>query len=113
MGLKAGRILRAVAANARMLLAATVVTIVLMIAASAALYVTSAPEWLSLLLEPFSLLLLPGLVVAFATSGSHDFPPNLVIAVSAAVYLVLIYAVLLWRALARRSGEQLRAGSSR
>jgi hypothetical protein len=102
------RLLAATLGNVGRLLAAMGLTGILMIAAAAALYVTSAPEWLSLLIEPFSLLLMPGLVIALATSGSHDFGPDVVISVSAAFYVGFVYAALLWRA-----AHKPRSGGSR
>jgi hypothetical protein len=112
VGLKLGRMTRTVVASGWYFLAASLATIVLMLAGTAALYVTSAPAWLSLLIEPFSLVLLPGLVFALATSGSHDFAPEAVIAISAVFYVGLLYAVLLWRA-SRRRGAQPGVGGSR
>ena len=112
MGLKLGLWARTVLTSACYLLVAGLATIVLMLAGTSALYVTSAPAWVSLLVEPFSLLLLPGLMVALVTSGSHDFAPEAVIAVSAAFYVGFIYVALLRRA-ARRLSAQLRAGGSR
>jgi hypothetical protein len=111
VGLKRGLIF-ATLGNARRLLAATALASVLMIAATAALHVSSAPKWASLLLEPFSLLLMPGLVIALATSGSHDFGPDVVIAVSAAFYVGFLYAALLWLA-SRKRAAQPRGGGSR
>jgi len=112
VGLKLGLWARTVAGSGRYFLAAILATIVLVVAGTSALYVTSAPAWVSLLVEPFSLLLLPGLMVALVTSGSHDFAPEAVIAVSAAFYVGFIYVALLLRA-ARRRSAQLRAGGSR
>jgi hypothetical protein len=94
-----------------MLFAAVGLTAVLMIAAAAGLYVAASPAWVSLLLEPFSLLLMPGLVIALVTAGSHDFAPDVVIAVSAAFYAGFVYAALLWRSARRRAAEPRRSGS--
>ncbi len=110
MGLKR-RLLSGTLGNVRRLLVATALTTFLMIGAAAALYVTSAPAWVSLLIEPFSLLLMPGLVIALATSGSHDFAPDVVIAVSAAFYVGFVYAALLWRAARKRPAQPRGSGS--
>jgi hypothetical protein len=104
--------MRTVAGSGRYFLAASLAAMALVMAGTAALYVTSAPAWVSLLVEPFSLLLLPGLMVALVTSGSHDFAPEAVFAVSVAFYVGFIYAALLRRAVRRRRA-QLRAGGSR
>ena len=63
--------------------------------AIAANFLTTAPKSISLILEPISLLLMPGLVVSILTSGPHDYSPYSVAAVS-----LLFYAALHW--LARR-----------
>jgi uncharacterized membrane protein YoaK (UPF0700 family) len=89
----------------RRLVVAVLLTTLLMLCAAGALYVTSGPRWVSLLVEPVSLILLPGLVIALATSGSHDFPPEVVLAVSAAFYVGLLYAAQIWFAMRRRSSR--------
>ena len=79
----------------RRLLIAVVSAAALMALAVTAMYVTTAPPLLSLLLEPLSLLLLPGLLVSIVSAGPHDFSPGLVIYVAFGFYVALIY-LLLW-----------------
>jgi hypothetical protein len=67
--------------------------------ASSALYVTPAPRLVSVLVEPFSLLLFPGLVVAMIASGRSDFTAQSVVVCSLVIYAVLFF--LLQRAAAR------------
>ncbi len=57
------------------------------------MFVTSAPKALSLLIEPFSLLLMPGLVVAVLSAGAHDFSPLTVVCVAAAFYFCFFFWV--------------------
>jgi hypothetical protein len=56
-----------------------------------AMYVTTAPKWVSLAIEPVSLFLLPGLVVSLAIAGPHDFSPLWVAAASDTFYFALFY----------------------
>jgi hypothetical protein len=93
----------------RRLALALVSTAALVGLAVAAIYVTTAPAVISLTLEPFSLLLLPGLVASIVLAGPHDFSPSLVIYVSFAFYLALIYAGLtLWSRRTRLGPRQSR-----
>ncbi len=77
----------------RLLLCALLTSAVIGIA-YAALFVTTAPAPVSLLAEPFSLLLTPGLLIALAIAGHHDFSPSTVLLASAIFYFVLFFAVL-------------------
>lgn len=61
------------------------------------LFVTAAPEAVSLAVEPFSLLLMPGLLVALAIAGQHDFSPAVVLLASAGFYLIFFVGALSWR----------------
>ncbi len=79
-----------------LLLAAAIVAL-----ASSAMYVTTAPPLVSLLVEPFSLLLLPGLVVAMIAAGPHDFTAHSVL-----LWSLLIYAGLSFFALRRRASAR-------
>ena len=96
-GLKAIRTILARAAWS--LLAAAV----LVGAATAANYATAQPALISLLIEPFSLLLLPGLVISLAVAGPHDFSPLLVDEASFVWYVLLFYLVFTWAARRRRA----------
>jgi hypothetical protein len=80
------------------LLAAAIVAL-----ASSALYVTSAPPAISLLVEPLSLLLMPGLAVALAAAGPHDFSAWTVV-----VWSMLIYTILAFFALRRWAAARAR-----
>ena len=72
-----------------MLLAAVLVSV-----ATAAMYVTAAPKFVSLLIEPFSLLLMPGLVVAVILAGPHDFGPGSVVFIAAIFYCFVFWWIL-------------------
>ena len=63
----------------------------------AALFVTHTPRIVSLLLEPFSLLLVPGLLIAFLAAGTSDFSPILVLRVSSVFYFLLFLLLALRR----------------
>ena len=73
---------------------AVLLTAVLVSVATAGMFVTSAPRLVSLLLEPFSLLLMPGLVVAIVLAGPHDFSPGSVVFIAAIFYCGFFYWVL-------------------
>lgn len=70
--------------------------------ASAANFLTTAPKVLSLLFEPFSLLLMPGLLASLALAGPHDYSPTTVVLTSVLFYSTFFYFALGW--LSRRSG---------
>ena len=71
-----------------------IVTCVLVGVATAGMFVTSAPKFVSLLFEPFSLLLMPGLIVAILFAGAHDFSPLSVVGVAAVFYFGFFFWVL-------------------
>ncbi len=71
--------------------------------AVSALFVTSAPESISMLTEPVSLLLMPGLMIAMLSANLHDYSPFVVIQGSLIFYCVLFYAVFRSRALTKTS----------
>lgn len=77
--------------------------------AAEAMFVTSSPKLVSLLVEPFSLLLMPGLVVAVIVAGPHDFSPLGVVSLTAAFYFGFFYWALTYWARSRR----IRTHSSR
>ena len=80
----------------------------LILLSCAGMYVTTAPRLISLLVEPFSLLLMPGLVVAILIAGAHDFTPTSVVCIAAGVYFGLFYWALAWRA---KAAQSARSGS--
>lgn len=73
---------------------ATVATISL---ASLGEFFATAPEWISITLEPLSLLLMPGFAIALLAAGPHDLDPSIIVQVSIVFYLALFYWLLSWR----------------
>ena len=71
-----------------------ILTAALVTVASCAMYVTAAPKFVSLVAEPFSLLLMPGLLAAVLLSGPHDFNPTDVVYLAAIFYFVFFYWAL-------------------
>ncbi len=71
--------------------------------ASVAMLFNTAPAWLSLVFEPLSLFLLPGLLVSVAASGPHDLDAAMVIESSAVIYFVCFLAALERRAFRQRT----------
>ena len=63
---------------------------------------TTGPEWASLLFEPISLLLLPGLLVGIIVSGPHDLDPHVVLQGTIILYFLFFWSVLEWRAWRQR-----------
>ena len=76
---------------------------------AAALYAANAPELLSSLIQPVSLLLLPGFAVAMAVSGNHDFSPQVAVLAAFGFYWVAIF-VWMW---VRTRGARLAGRSAR
>jgi hypothetical protein len=70
--------------------------------ASVGMLFSTAPEWLSLIFEPLSLLFLPGLLVDMVQVGPHDLAPAVVVQASVAIYFVLFLGALEWRARRQR-----------
>jgi hypothetical protein len=81
---------------------AGVATAVVVRLASVGMLVSTAPEWLSLILEPLSLLFLPGLLVGIVQSGPHDLAPAVVVQASVVIYFVLFLIGLEYRARRQR-----------
>ncbi len=77
---------------------ATLCASILVAIASAANFLTTAPKFISLLFEPLSLLLIPGLLASLLVAGPHDYNPLLVFQVSLVFYIVVFYWGLNWRA---------------
>jgi hypothetical protein len=65
--------------------------------AVATVFLTTEPPLLSYLLEPVSLLLLPGLMVSLMAAGAHDFNASTVLYASFVWYIVFFYLLLTWR----------------
>lgn len=86
-----------VALIAQHLLAAALLSASLVSAGVIGMFVTSAPRLVSLLMEPLSLLLTPGLAVVIVFAGPHDFAPLAVIWTSLLFYFVAIYLALALR----------------
>ena len=70
-------------------------TAALLTLASASLFFTTAPAWLSLLVEPFNLIYLPGLFFSMFAEAGHDYATAHVVEATTVFYLVFIY-LLLW-----------------
>jgi hypothetical protein len=69
---------------------------------SACMLFSTGPEWASLIFEPVSLVLMPGLLVGMVLSGPHDLQPQVVLAGTIVFYFLLFWVVLEWRAWRRR-----------
>jgi hypothetical protein len=69
---------------------------------SACMLFTTGPEWASLVFEPVSLVLMPGLLVGIVLSGPHDLDPQVVVAGTIVFYFLLFWAALEWRAWRQR-----------
>ena len=69
--------------------------------AAQATLVTRTPPLVSLLVEPFSLLLLPGVVIAIVIASPRDFSLNVALEATVLLYTLLLYLVLVWRARSR------------
>ena len=83
-----------IASIVRRVIWSAILTAALVTVASCAMYVTAAPKFVSLVAEPFSLLLMPGLVAAVILSGPHDFIPTDVVYLAAIFYFVFFYWAL-------------------
>ena len=77
---------------------------------SAAMLFTTGPEWASLLFEPMSLVLLPGLFVGMVLSGAHDLEPRIVLLGTIVFYIILIFALLELQAWRQRRRQRRRRG---
>lgn len=77
---------------------------------SGGLMFTTGPEWASLLFEPVSLVLLPGLFVGMFATGPHDLEPHVVMNGTIVFYFVLVWAALEWRGWRQRRRQGRRRG---
>ena len=84
------------AAAWRRVLLSAAITALLLYLATEAMFVSTAPKLVSLVVEPFSLLLMPGLVVAIILAGPHDFTPGSVLFIAAMFYFAFFYWALTW-----------------
>ena len=84
------------AAAWRRVLFSAAITALLLYLATEAMFVSTAPKLVSLVVEPFSLLLMPGLVVAIVLAGPHDFTPGSVLFIAAMFYFAFFYWALTW-----------------
>ncbi len=76
-----------------------------MLVACAGLFVSTEREIVALTVEPFSLLLMPGLLVALIVADQHDFSAHIVLVASACFYGVFFYVALSrWRGWRRGDG---------
>ena len=73
---------------------------------SAALFVTSAPKWVSLAVEPLSLVLTPGVAISMAFTKAHDYKQWEILRGAFGFDALVVYGLLWWRdgrrSLARR-----------
>ena len=83
-----------IASIVRRVIWSAILTAALVTVASCAMYVTAAPKFVSLVAEPFSLLLMPGLVAAVILSGPHDFIPTDVVYLASIFYFAFFYWAL-------------------
>ena len=65
--------------------------------ATMGLFFSTAPQWVSLALEPLSLLLMPGFVVGLVLAGPHDLDPAVIMQATIIFYMVLFFVLLSWR----------------
>jgi hypothetical protein len=80
-------------------------------AALLALFVTTWPKWLSLLVEPISLLLTPGVIASMLFTGHHDYLAGPTLIGNLAFYALFFLGLLLgreWIARDRRRGTRAR-----
>ncbi len=79
------------------LLLAALTTAVIMGIAITGMLVATAPRLLSEIVEPLSLLLLPGLFFAIASAGTHDFLPEVVVKAAAVFWFLAAFLFFTWR----------------
>ena len=89
---------------ARMVLASVAAALVVAIGSAGMLF-TTGPEWASLIFEPVSLVLLPGLFVGMMISGPHDLDTHVVLNGTIVLYFLSFWMMLeslAWRRRRRR-----------
>ena len=78
----------------------------MMAVSSLALFVTSAPKWVSVAVEPLSLPLIPGVALSLLLTQAHDYTPWEVVRGAFGFHVVVLYVLLRWwdgrRGLAQR-----------
>jgi hypothetical protein len=85
----------------RMLIAAAAAALVIGMA-SAGLLFSTAPERISLIFEPMSLMLMPGLLFGIYEAGPHDLNPKVILWASGVFYFLFFLVVLEWWARSRQ-----------
>jgi hypothetical protein len=70
--------------------------------ASAGLLFSTARESVSLVFEPLSLMLMPGMLFGMYQAGPHDLEPKVILWASFGFYFAFFFALLEWRAWSRR-----------
>ena len=69
-------------------------TAVLLLLGAAGLSVTTEPEWISLIFEPFSLFFAPGVMLSTLITKDHDYREASVLRTCTAFYLIIIFGLL-------------------
>jgi cbb3-type cytochrome oxidase subunit 1 len=85
----------------RLLYTAAATAVVVIVGGTAMLFNT-APEWISVIVEPLSLLLVPGLVAGMVESGPHSLDPSIIVDASVIFYFVVFFVFFEARAWRRR-----------
>jgi len=104
---------RVLAQAALRVVIAALLSVAVVVVGVTGMYVTSAPRWISLLVEPFSFLLAPGAIYAWGQSAFSklDFSSNTVVRASLVFYFLLFTLILLARL--RTSVQALMPGRTR
>ena len=76
------------------LLYSAATTAVLLLLGTAGLSVTTEPEWISLIFEPFSLVFAPGVMLSTLITKEHDYKESSVLRTCTLFYVVLIFGLL-------------------
>jgi hypothetical protein len=66
----------------------------IVLAGALALFAASLPRWLSLALEPVSLLLAPGVVASIVLSRVHDYKEETILRGDLIFYFLLVFVLL-------------------
>jgi cbb3-type cytochrome oxidase subunit 1 len=88
----------------RLLYAAAATALVVIVGGGAMLFNT-APQWISVVVEPLSLLLVPGLVAGMVESGPHSLDPSMIVDASVIFYFAVFFVFFearAWRHRRRR-----------
>ena len=101
------RFRRGVAGLLRRVLLSSLASVCIITVASMGLFVTSWPKALSLLLEPFSLLLTPGVVGSLLFTQTHDYTESAILLSNFIFYFEVCFA-LFWAWDRRSRGRRSR-----